>query len=172
MPWCGEYTYSNEYKAFSGCTLTDPREKLQSEVHLFTQKLVNTIDTSTLTNTAKIKCIKHNIQYSVHNFSSESLVQSSVTYNKDKKQCTRTGLDLLYCVRKASSLHAACQAFSTRLTHAVSQYLVSMHAQPATTAHHSKGECHHALRAYRLHSTWPTDLALADTSVASSKNVL
>ena len=70
----------------------------------------------------------------------------------------------------ASSLHAACQAFSklTQLTHTVSQYLVSMHAQPATTAHHSKGECHHALR---LHSTWPTDLALADTSVASSRNI-
>ena len=77
-------------------------------------------------------------------------------------------LDLLYCVRIASSLHAACQAFSTRLTHAVSQYLVSMHAQPATTAHHSKGECHHALRAYSSHSTWPTDLTLVTSKHISS----
>ena len=102
------------------------RETLVRSI-LFTQKLVNTHKTQQNKNIV--------IQYSVHHFSSESLVQSSVTYNRDKKQCTRTRLDLLYCVRiKASSLHAACQAFSTQLTHAVSQYLVSMHAQPATTA--------------------------------------
>ena len=47
-----------------------------------------------------------------------------------------------------------------------------MHAPPATTA---KGSVimHFHTTSYRLHSTWPTDLplALADTSVASSKNV-
>ena len=30
---------------------------------------------------------------------------------------------------------------------------------------------HFHTTSYRLHSTWPTDLPLADTSVASSKNV-
>ena len=46
------------------------------------------------------------MQYIVQHFSSESLVQSSVTYNRDKKQCTRT---TILCMRlvEASSLHAA-----------------------------------------------------------------
>ena len=54
----------------------------------------------------KIKCTNINMQYNVHHFSSESLVQSSVTYNRDKKQCTRT---TILCMRlvEASSLHAA-----------------------------------------------------------------
>ena len=54
----------------------------------------------------KIKCTNINVQYNVHHFSSESLVQSSVTYNRDKKQCTRT---TILCMRlvEASSLHAA-----------------------------------------------------------------
>ena len=51
-----------------------------------------------------------------------------------------------------------------------------MHALPATTA---KGSVtmHFHTTSYRshptayMHSTWPTDLPLADTSVASSKNV-
>ena len=38
----------------------------------------------------KIKCTNINMQYIVQHFSSESLVQCSVTYNRDKKQCTRT----------------------------------------------------------------------------------
>ena len=47
------------------------------------------------------------MQYIVHHFSSESLVQSSVTYNRDKKQCTRT---TILCMRlvEAGIITACC----------------------------------------------------------------
>ena len=101
-------------------------------------------------------------------FSSESLVQSSVTYNRDKKQCTRT---TILCMRLVeSSLHAACQAFSTDAC--CCQYLVKRAYDLQTFSvcmpnlpPQQRGEppCtsrqHPTRTAYT--NTWPTDLPLA-----------
>ena len=75
-------------------------------LHLFTQKLVNTHKNSRKLCGNKNVQTQIIMQYGVdHHFSSESLVQSSDTYNRQEAVYTRT-----------SSLQGgigACQAFST-----------------------------------------------------------
>ena len=102
----------------------------------------------------KIKCTNINMQY--NHFSSESLVQFSVTYSIHKKQCTRS---TILCMRlEESSLHAARQAFSTDASckkGIYSSHLQCMHAPPATTA---KGR---AIMHFRQHLPVPLTLYLA-----------
>ena len=122
----------------------------------------------------KIKCININMQYIVHHFSSESLVQCSLTYNRDKKQCTRT---TILCMRHHCMLHVRLSV----LTHAVCQYLVkrayTLHTFSACMPHlppQQRGEppCtsrqHTTRTAYTL--LGPLTCHKQDTSAASSTN--
>ena len=79
-------------------------ERNFTQVHLFTQKTHK--KQQKIINVKTKKYTNINMQYSVHHFSPESLVQSSDTYNRQEAVYTRT-----------SSLQqggiGACQAFST-----------------------------------------------------------
>ena len=97
------------------------------------------------------------MQYSVHLFSSESLVQSSDTYNR-QEQCTRGHH---HC--RVALVHVRLSV----LTHAVTYNLQTTSACMPHLPPQQRGvsPCTSHTTSYRLHSTWPTDLPLADTSV-------
>ena len=87
-----------------------------------------------------------------------------MTPTTDKKQCTRGHH---HC--RVALVHVRLSV----LTHAVTYNLQTTSACMPHLPPKQRGVslCTFHTTSYRLHSTWPTDLPLADTSVASSKNV-